>query len=181
MVANSPSVSPQPPAVKKPGRSGRFILIIIISFVGGILGGLVGIFAVNDYFSLTGDRGRQVILEESSAVIEVGKKLNPSVVSISTQDAAVDIFGGSGVQEGAGTGIVISEDSLILTNKHVIPEGTDAIRVITNDGREFTDAKVLARDPLLDLAYVKVNGNGFKPAELGDSDQVVVGQRVVAI
>lgn len=161
--------------------AGLMLPVLIVALIGGIVGGVVGIFFVNDYFSLSKDRSRQVVLEESSAIIEVANKLKPSVVSIVTESPQLDFFGQvSGTQSGAGTGIIIREDGLILTNKHVIPEGSTKITVVGSDGQAY-EGSVLARDPFNDIAYVKINGSGFVPAELGDSDQVVVGQKVVAI
>lgn len=159
----------------------RWSITVIASLVAGIIGGLIGIFAVNDYFSLTGDRSRQVVLEESSAIIDVAKKVGPSVVSIVTQSNQVSLFGQQVTQSAAGSGIIISDEGLILTNKHVIGEGTNTITVITSDNRQFKNAKVLARDPLNDIAYIKVEASDLKPADLGDSDQVVVGQKAIAI
>lgn len=155
--------------------------VFIVALLGGLIGGFLGIFFINDYFSLSKDRSRQVVLEESSAIIEVAGKLKPSVVSIVTEIPQLDHFGQvRGTQSGAGTGIIIREDGLILTNKHVIPESSSKITVVGSDGQEY-EGSVLARDPFNDIAYVKIAGNGFTPAELGDSDQVVVGQKVVAI
>lgn len=168
-------------SLKRPPGS-LFIPLLIIGFIGGVVGGLFSIFALNDYFSLSNNRSRQIVLEESSAIIETAKKLDPSVVSITTERADADIFGRlRGIRGGAGTGLIIRGDGLILTNKHVIPEGIDKITVISNDGTSFENARVLARDPLLDLAYIKVDANNLTAVELGDSEQVVVGQRVVAI
>lgn len=160
----------------------RLSLVAVVAAIAGFIGGIFGIFIVNDYFSLVSDRSRQVILEESSAIIEVAKKLEPSVVSITTENLQLDIFGRSqSAPGGAGTGIIIREDGLILTNKHVVSAGTTNVSVVLSDGSKLENAQVVARDPLLDLAYIKVNASGLKPAELGDSDQVVVGQRVIAV
>lgn len=156
------------------------LLIVVVSLIAGVVGGAIGIFFVNDYFSLSRDRSRQVVLQESSAIIEVANKLKPSVVSIvTTQPAQVSLFG-PGEQLGAGSGIVLSADGLILTNKHVIPESTSQIEVVDSEGNKH-EGQVLARDPLNDLAYIKINASGLTPAELGDSDLVVVGQKVIAI
>ncbi|QRN98768.1 Do family serine endopeptidase [Archangium violaceum] len=85
------------------------------------------------------------------------------------------------IQQGEGSGFIIDASGLILTNNHVVENSVD-IRVRLNDGREF-DAKVLGRDPLTDLALIKLEGNvGNLPvARLGDSDQIRVGDPVMAI
>jgi len=162
-------------------RNPKVLILVAVCLLVGIFGGLIGIFIVNDYFSLVGRRSRQVVLQENSAIIEVAKKLEPSVVSITTETQAVDVFGRVQQQNGAGTGIIIRSDGLILTNKHVIPSGSDNVVVTLNDGKQFEGAKVLARDPQLDLAYVKVDASNLEAAELGDSDKVVVGQKVIAV
>jgi len=82
---------------------------------------------------------------------------------------------------GGGTGFLISKDGLILTNKHVVADKDAEYTVITNDGRKFK-AQVLARDPLNDLALLKVKGiEGIEPLKLGDSDKLELGQTVIAI
>ncbi len=99
-------------------------------------------------------------------------------------------FGGPGtpfggpqehIQQGEGSGFIIDPKGLILTNNHVVENAID-IRVRLNDGREF-DAKVLGRDPLTDLALIKLQGDvkDLPVARLGNSDQVRVGDPVVAI
>lgn len=179
-LSNKLRQSAQNSRLKKVNFS-KYTSTIIVGLIAGIIGGLVAIYTVNDYFSLTRDRSRQVVLEESSAIIDVANKIGPSVVSIQTERNRVNFFGQSVNESSAASGIVITADGLILTNKHVIPENTDKITVLTSDNQEFKNAKVLARDPLNDIAYIKVDGNDLTPAELGDSDQVVVGQRVIAI
>ncbi len=81
---------------------------------------------------------------------------------------------------GAGTGFLVSKDGLILTNKHVVADEEAEYTVLLNDGTKY-DAKVLARDPVLDLALVKIDGDNFPTLELGDSDKVKIGQTVIAI
>jgi serine protease Do len=80
-----------------------------------------------------------------------------------------------------GSGFIISEDGLILTNNHVV-EKADEIRIKTLDGKEY-DAKVVGRDPKTDIALVqiKVKGNLPKPAKLGDSEAIRVGDWVIAV
>ena len=83
-------------------------------------------------------------------------------------------------QNGLGSGVVITEDGYLLTNNHVV-DGADSIRVALNpDGKEY-DAKVVGRDPKSDLAVLKVEAQGLTPLRLGDSDQVEVGDVVLAI
>jgi len=93
---------------------------------------------------------------------------------------------------GQGTGFLISEDGMIITNKHVVADTDADYTVFTNDGRKFT-AQVLARDPVQDLAVLKIdqenvlNDEGgmdsepFPTVQLGDSGSLQIGQTVVAI
>jgi serine protease Do len=86
-------------------------------------------------------------------------------------------------QVGAGTGFVVSsERGLIVTNKHVVDDVEASYTVITNSGEEF-EAEVLARDPVLDLAILKVDPSDYDlhELELADSDAIKIGQTVIAI
>jgi len=81
---------------------------------------------------------------------------------------------------GGGSGFIVSADGMILTNKHVVADSDASYTVLTNDGKKY-DAKVLARDPSLDLAIVKINQTGLPLVRLGDSDSVELGQTAIAI
>lgn len=84
-------------------------------------------------------------------------------------------------QIGAGSGFIVSSDGLILTNKHVVSDTTADYTVITNNGKKYP-AKVLARDPVQDLALIKIDGTApFPTVVLGDSSTVQTGQSVIAI
>lgn len=81
---------------------------------------------------------------------------------------------------GGGSGFLVSSVGLILTNKHVVSDTRASYTVFTNDGKKY-EAKVLARDPLQDLAIIKIEGSGFPTVVLGDSDAVELGQTAIAI
>lgn len=82
---------------------------------------------------------------------------------------------------GGGSGFIVSEEGMVLTNKHVVLRDDVDYTVLTNDGRSFP-AKVLARDPVQDLAVIKIdNEKPFKILKLGDSDILQIGQTVIAI
>jgi putative serine protease PepD len=99
-----------------------------------------------------------------------------SVVSIETGTQQTrTVFG-----VGAGSGIIVSADGLVLTNNHVI-EDADVFRVRLTDGRSF-DAELVGTAPSDDLALLRLkNASGLSPAVLGDSDALQVGDEVVAI
>ncbi len=83
-------------------------------------------------------------------------------------------------QVAAGSGFIISSDGLILTNKHVVSVAGADYTVITNDNKKYP-ATVLARDPVQDLALVKINAVGLSALTLGDSSKIQIGQTVIAI
>lgn len=81
---------------------------------------------------------------------------------------------------GGGSGFIISQDGLILTNKHVVSDTAAEYTVLTNDEKKYT-ATVLARDPLKDLAVIKIEATDLPTVVLGDSDSIQIGQTVIAI
>lgn len=81
---------------------------------------------------------------------------------------------------GGGTGFIISNDGLILTNKHVVADTGAEYTILTNDGKKYP-AKVLARDNIVDLAIIKIEAINLTPIKLGDSDSIKVGQTAIAI
>jgi len=148
-------------------------------------------------------------ISQETAVIETVKQVSPAVVSIIvTKDLPVfeeyyvdpfegfeDFFGrefdirvpqykqeGTEKKEiGGGTGFIISSDGLVITNKHVVLVQEADYTVITNEGKKY-DATVLARDPIQDLAILKIETDVALPiVKLGDSDNLQIGQTVIAI
>jgi serine protease Do len=140
---------------------------------------------------------------EQSEVIDVVKQASPAVVSvvISKDLSRLPGFGSSpfddpffapffnrrpnqttpNVQQvGAGSGFFISPDGLILTNKHVVEDEQASYTVITQDGKSY-EGRVLARDPVNDLALMKVEISNAPYLSLADSSQIQIGQQVVAI
>lgn len=83
-------------------------------------------------------------------------------------------------QIGGGSGFFVSADGMIVTNRHVVSDEQAEYTVVTYDGQKYP-AKVLARDAVLDLAVLKVEGKDFKFLTFGDSDKLKLGQTVLAI
>ncbi|MBI5324396.1 MAG: Do family serine endopeptidase [Ignavibacteriae bacterium] len=81
--------------------------------------------------------------------------------------------------EGSGSGVIISEDGYIVTNNHVVEDATE-MTVTTNDKKEHK-AKLIGRDPLTDLAVIKIEGSGFPVAHFGEIENVKVGEMVIAV
>ena len=145
---------------------------------------------------------------QEEVIIQVVKEVSPSVVSIIiTKDLPIiekywispfeEFFGqpfgfkipqyrqkGTEKREvGGGTGFIISQDGMVLTNKHVVLDEDADYTILTNDGRRYP-AKVLAKDPFQDLAILKIekiDKVAFQPLKLGDSSKIQVGQTVIAI
>lgn len=167
--------------VKKPDKNlPSFMLavavIFIVGFLGGALGGGLGKRVVEKIE--TGQKN--ITVQEQSATIDVVKKVSPSVVSITSEQSKLDFFGRVQKAKGAGTGFIVKEDGLILTNKHVVSEKSADYSVFTSDGKEYK-AEVKALDSAYDIAFLKIDAKGLKPAELGSSDGIQVGQKVIAI
>jgi len=130
---------------------------------------------------------------EEDKVINVVKSASPSVVSIViTKEvpiySAYDWFWGvpqsqgtEKQQVGAGSGFIVSSDGMVLTNKHVVSDTKAEYTVITNDDKEY-EALVLARDPVQDIAILKIQSNdSFSPIKLGSSENIQIGQTSIAI
>ena len=132
----------------------------------------------------------------SHAFRQVARTLQPSVVSIHTLESApmptrmpMGMGGmrpGRRMPEGAvpqrkglGTGFILRDDGTIVTNNHVV-RGAQSIRVRLNDGREF-DAGIVGADPESDVAVLHIDAQGLQPAKLVDSQDVEVGDWVLAL
>ena len=172
------------PAPVKPPRSGGGKLLagvaVVALLVGGIAGGAVG-FLTSDSNNgpatnaLDAPRpASQTGNAPAGSVEAVAQKLSPSVVELQVSGQS---------QAGEGSGFVISTDGYILTNNHVVEVAANGgqIQAVFQDGKK-APAKVIGRDPTTDIAVVKVDGvNGLTPVEIGRSDDLRVGQQVVAI
>ncbi len=84
------------------------------------------------------------------------------------------------VQSGLGSGIIVTADGYILTNNHVV-DGADEVKVAFGEPRKEFKATVIGRDPKADVAIIKIDATGLPAATLGDSDQLEVGDVVLAI
>ena len=181
----------RPDRTRSPRPSGAVIAgllagALLVGGLGGVVGG-AGFTAVDDLVGAgssstdsasTGTQSpvvnRKDVAPAADSVEGVAKSVLPSVVKI-------NVKGQQG--EGSGSGIILSSDGEILTNNHVVEvaaQGGD-ISVNFNDGTA-KNAKVVGTDPLTDLAVIKAEGvSGLKPATIGRSTQVDVGENVVAI
>lgn len=183
------TAQPKKPARKKGGFR-KFIAVVLIVLLSGTTGFIGGIAAVqygaeNFVSSGTSDRITINPADHVNTAEAVAAKVIPSVVGISTTTEVVrqNIFGmqRGELVSGVGTGFIVREDGYILTNSHVVDDGSaKTITVQLTDGRELKGT-VLWSDASLDLAIVKVDANNLTAAELGDSDSVNIGAYAVAI
>ena len=104
--------------------------------------------------------------EAEQIVINVARAASPAVVSVVRED-------------GSGSGIIVREDGVILTNAHVVGDAR-SVRIGLADGRTL-DGRVLGGDPSVDVAVVRVEAKGLPVASLGDADNLEVGQAAIAI
>lgn len=170
---------------KRPIFIGIIVIVAILGLLGiGATGGVFlqrSLLSNNSQPSLqpTSD-GNSAITQEESSVAAIAEKVGPSVVSILTE-TRTRAFYGTTTAEGAGTGIVVSKDGYIMTNNHVIESAT-SVAVVDHTGERYEDVTVIGRDPLNDIAFLKISGkNDFTPAVLGNSSTVRIGQQVIAI
>jgi len=146
-----------------------------------------------NYFSPKPIIADDLELNEEEATIRAIKTVAPTVVSIIIYDqeeiTKIDISTGEQKTEketkekGSGTGFIISADGLILTNKHVIDvadEKTGEYRIILNSGKQYY-AQLIGKDPINDLAILKIFDKNLPYVKLGDSDNLELGTSVIAI
>ncbi len=181
--------------------------IVVLALLAGIIGGLFGslelstwpffrnMFSKNNLQTLN----QNIVLDEQSATTEVVKQSGPAVVSIviskelkQSPQSMFDPFGFFGFEQvipegqdglrqvGAGTGFFVSKDGLIVTNKHVVNDDNAEYSVLTTDGKSY-DAKVLSKDPVNDIAIIKIDINDAHFLSFADSSNLELGQHVIAI
>ena len=187
VINEEPRVSP--PA-KGMGKKALLITVgaVFICVICFVCGGLFSNGVFNNIIGTnSSDEGKQeddyvfetVSSNEIYSVSQIAAKAMDSVVEIATETKATGNFMQQYVTEGAGSGVIIREDGLVVTNHHVI-DGATAITVRLRSGVEY-DATLIGTDVNTDIALLKINAEGLKAAELGDSDKLSVGDKVVAI
>lgn len=158
-----------------------FVVSVWLVMGAGLLGVWIGRNLIEKPIQQDEKSDSSVVLSQSETdVANLAKKVSPSVVSIITSQSR-----GSGYFqqefEGAGTGIIISKDGYVLTNKHVV-RGARSATIVASDGQRYEDVDLVGSDPLNDIAFLKIKGVKDLPAaDLGDSGSLQVGQKVVAI
>ncbi|MDD7428735.1 MAG: trypsin-like peptidase domain-containing protein [Oscillospiraceae bacterium] len=104
----------------------------------------------------------------------VAKRVSPSVVDVMVfRDTSLYPYS-------TGSGIIISEDGYIVTNAHVLTDVNAGLKVVLENGEEYK-AEIVGQDSRTDIAVIKIEAEGLTAADLGDSDQLELGEMVVAI
>jgi len=184
-------------------------MLLAVSFVGGIVGGAMTTSLAEDMWrdnesgkdggGLFDTEKKREVVREESAIISVVDTVSPAVVSVIIYKKLGSFFNRTGPflfdfgslpslpqddgelrPTGGGSGFIVGQDGLIVTNRHVVEDKQATYRVVLNDGREF-EAVVKAIDPILDFALLKIETTGLPTVQLGDSDGIRIGQTVIAI
>ncbi|WP_145982714.1 trypsin-like peptidase domain-containing protein [Pseudonocardia sp. EC080625-04] len=177
--SGGPGVDAPPP--RRPRRTVAMIVGgLVLALVAGAIGGAIGTDIARSSASGGGVLDSPVPEAESdlpvTPVESVAARVLPSVVQLRVEGGA-----GNTGSRGEGSGMVISEDGLILTNNHVVePAGSGGtLRAVLQDGRVAVGS-IVGQDPQSDVALVRVQLAGLTPVELANSDGVRVGQQVTA-
>jgi len=115
----------------------------------------------------------------SNKIVELVDQVKNSVVSIVTERVAMDHFFRPIPIRGVGSGFIADSRGYIITNNHVV-EGVSRVNIILSDGSKLL-GNVLSRDPTRDIALVKVDKTGLKNIKMGDSDNIKIGELVLAV
>lgn len=176
------------------GRAAKVVAAgVVASAVVGFGAGWFGATRATDNTVLNGSTTaqKQIVTSESQLINTIAKTVGPSVVSVNVTSTSQNNgylgFGLPQSEQSAGTGIIITAAGLVITNRHVVPDGATNVSVTLSDGTELKDVSVVGRtsqSSSLDVAFLKINntqGKTLTPATLGDSSKVQVGDSVVAI
>ena len=200
-VYTTPSYNYAPPKkVKKAKRSHSTGVVIIASLLAAVVGAVSCMFLMSYVFSyetsITSDTQQTensknnvtISVDETAASVAeaVSAKCSDSVVGIRTTTSVISFFGGSQQQTGDGSGVIYTSDGYIITNYHVIGDAVESnnskIDVFIGDNKSNSyPATVIGYNISCDLAVIKINATGLTPVELGNSDELKVGQYVVTI
>jgi len=168
-----PAVEKQPRIyIQKRNNSSIIVLVVVVSLIAGAIGATIG-RNTTDNLGANLVQTENVVERAPGSIAALAARLIPAVVSISVNGS-----GGSGT----GSGFFLDSDGYILTNNHVVESAANSgrITVETSDGKKYP-AKLIGRDNSYDLAVLKINVQAAPTLQLGNSDQVLVGDAVIAI
>ena len=189
----TPNVQPTPtvPRTRKSSGGAAVGIVVIALFLGlaGVAFGIIAIIMNSKPVATTGSSsyvGGNALEFEETSVANIVAKVTPAVVSIISESRSNNAYyryyyGEDAVQSAAGTGMIVTADGYIITNRHVV-EGATRVQVITDAGDTYDDVSIVGVDPLNDVAYLKIDGVSDLPTiPLGDSKTIALGQPVLAI
>lgn len=165
-------------------RALALALLVILSSGFGFLGG----WLAQDAAPISSTRDDRLVLENQGELIsEIVNKVGKSVVSITVErEGAAGFFGFDDTPVG-GTGIILSDNGLIVTNRHVLPDNATNVSVTLSDGTEYDNVEIVGRTlerDSLDIAFLQINDTRdekLAAASIGNSSEMNVGDSVVAI
>lgn len=202
LPAEESDTTPQPaqvsagPTHDSHNKLANYLLGGLVVLLLGFGGGWLGANARANSGSTTINQQKVVLKSQGEVISTIAKNVGPSVVSVNVTGQSqstnpyAQLFGygsGSQTQQSAGTGMILTKEGLIMTNRHVVPSGTTEVSVTLNDGTVFDNVKVIGRSSesdTLDVAFLQIQdtkGKSLVPVQLGDSSKVTVGETVVAI
>ena len=165
---------------------GLALFALLIALSGAALGGFAFYRSMNQPTVISAASpdgyytGNSIEFEETS-VAAIAGKVTPAVVSIVSESYRSSYYGMGSIAQSAGTGMIVSSDGYVITNKHVV-EGSRNIKIITDSGETYSNVELLGTDPLNDVAYLKItDASNLPTVNLGDSKTISVGQPVLAI
>ena len=126
--------------------SGIIVGFLFFSFVAGFVGATLANYLNTDTKDDVVSTQKEVVLQEGELIANVAEDLSPSVVSITAKSntAGASPFSVR-PSESAGTGLIVTKEGIVITNKHVIPGSASAISIITSDGTKYEDVSVIDR------------------------------------
>jgi putative serine protease PepD len=185
LVSRTPPTPPPPAPEVEPGPLAPrlsvgliFTLVLATALLAGALGGAIGYAAANKH------HGSTVVLgsaPRSPAAAGVRPPDSLAGVAAQVEPSVVTVHATGDQEESVGSGFVIASDGYILTNDHVVATVENSTITVTFSDNSSTSATLTGRDPESDLAVLKVARTGLPAVELGDSDQVAVGDAVFAV
>lgn len=161
---------------------------ILCSAVVGFGGGMLAMKLSSDGSSGDGLKIQKVVetvttgstVSDSMSTEDIVEKTGNSVIEITTESVTTGSYLRNYITQGAGSGVIISENGYIVTNNHVI-DGASTIKVTTKDGKSYDATLVGSAAPQLDIALIKIDATGLTAATMGNSDELKVGEKAVAI
>lgn len=171
----------------------RLAPYFLVAVLGALIGGSLVLGYGAPFFAKSGPQAlapqttitppvahAQVSEARNTPVVRAAQAVGPAVVGITNKGFVRDFFDRQIlIEQGTGSGVIISADGFIVTNNHVVENAQELI-VSLADGRTFT-GRTVGADPATDLAVVKIDATGLPTAVFGDSDSLLVGEPAIAI